>query len=114
MPALATLAMVGGVGLGFFIYRNRTGERFDIALLRHRFYVDEFYSWLIDSTQEALARLSAFIDRWIIDAGVVRGASGGAWGAGAILRLVQVGNLQAYVFLFGLGIVVLIYFTVFR
>ncbi len=114
VPALATLAMVGGVGLGFFIYRNRTGERFDIALLRHRFYVDEFYSWLIDSTQEALARLSAFIDRWIIDAGVVRGASGGAWGAGAILRLVQVGNLQAYVFLFGLGIVVLIYFTVFR
>ena len=114
VPGLAILAMVGGVGLGFFLYRNRQSERFDIALLRRRFYVDEFYSWLIDSTQEALARLSAFIDRWIIDAGAVRGASNGAWGAGALLRLVQVGNLQAYVFLFGLGIVVLIYFTVFH
>jgi hypothetical protein len=30
------------------------------------------------------------------------------------LRLVQVGNLQAYLFLFGLGIVALIYFAVFR
>jgi len=28
--------------------------------------------------------------------------------------LVQVGNLQAYLFLFGVGIVVLIYFAVFR
>ena len=31
-----------------------------------------------------------------------------------MLRLLQVGNLQAYAFLFGLGIVVLIYFTIFR
>jgi len=30
------------------------------------------------------------------------------------LRLVQVGNLQAYVFLFGLGVVAIIYFAVFR
>ena len=35
-------------------------------------------------------------------------------GIGSLLRLVQVGNLQAYAFLFGLGIVGLIYFTVFR
>jgi len=30
------------------------------------------------------------------------------------LRLVQVGNLQGYVFLFGLGVVAVIYFAVFR
>jgi hypothetical protein len=30
------------------------------------------------------------------------------------LRLLQVGNLQAYAFLLGLGIVALIYFTVFH
>ena len=114
VPALALLALLGGVGLAFFIYRHRDVERFDIPLLRHRFYVDEFYGWLIDSTQGALSRLSGFIDRWIIDAGAVGGASRGAWGAGALLRLVQVGNLQAYAFLFGLGIVVFIYFTVFR
>lgn len=114
VPVLAIAALLAGVGLGFFTYRNRESERFDIALLRHKFYVDEFYGWLIDSTQGRLARLSGFIDRWVIDAGAVRGASGATWGAGALLRLIQVGNLQAYVFLFGLGIVVLIYFTVFH
>jgi NADH-quinone oxidoreductase subunit L len=82
--------------------------------LRQRFYIDEFYDWLIGWTQEFLAGISAFFDRWIIDAGAVRGASGGTWGVGALLRLFQVGNLQAYSFLFGLGIVALIYFAVFR
>jgi NADH-quinone oxidoreductase subunit L len=30
------------------------------------------------------------------------------------LRLLQVGNLQGYAFLFGLGVVALIYFALFR
>ncbi len=46
--------------------------------------------------------------------GLIRGASGATWGFGSLLRLLQVGNLQAYSFLFGLGIVGLIYFTLFR
>ena len=61
-----------------------------------------------------LAALSAFVDRWILDGAIVRGISGGAWGTGFLLRLLQVGNLQAYGFLFGLGIIGLIYFTVFH
>jgi NADH-quinone oxidoreductase subunit L len=69
---------------------------------------------LIYWTQELLAHVSAFVDRWIIDAGAVGGSSRGVWGIGALLRLVQVGNLQAYVFLFGLGVVAIIYFAVFR
>jgi NADH-quinone oxidoreductase subunit L len=61
-----------------------------------------------------MAALTAFIDRWILDVGFVRGASTATWGLGSLLRLLQVGNLQAYSFLFGLGIVGLIYFTIFR
>ena len=114
VPALAILALIVGSGLAIALYRNRMSEPFDVELLRHKFYFDEFYNWLIDWTQELLARISAFFDRWIIDAGAVDGISGGTWGIGALLRLVQVGNLQAYLFLFGLGIVALIYFAVFR
>ena len=73
-----------------------------------------FTVWLIFWTQELFARVSAFVDRWIIDAGAVGGASRGTWGIGALLRLIQVGNLQAYAFLFGLGVVALIYFAVMR
>jgi len=114
VPALAIIVLILGSGLAIALYRNRTSDPLQVELLRRKFYFDEFYRWLIDWTQEFLARISAFVDRWIIDAGVVGGTSSGTWGIGALLRLVQVGNLQAYLFLFGLGIVALIYFTIFR
>jgi NADH-quinone oxidoreductase subunit L len=114
VPALAIIVLILGSGLAIALYRNRARDPLDIELFRRKFYFDEFYGWLIDWTQELLARICAFFDRWIIDAGAVGGTSSGTWGIGALLRLVQVGNLQAYLFLFGLGIVALIYFAVFR
>ncbi len=115
VPALAIVALIAGTGLAIALYGNRATEPLkDLELLRHKFYFDELYRWLIYWTQELLAHVSAFVDRWIIDAGAVGGSSRGTWGVGALLRLVQVGNLQAYVFLFGLGVVAIIYFAVFR
>src|SRR4029077_20885018 len=114
VPLLAIIALILGSGLAVALYRNCVSEPFDIVLLRRLFYFNEFYSWLINSTQERLARISAFFDRWIIDTVGVDGAGGGTWGAGALLRLIQMGNLQGYLFLFGLGIVALIYFAVFH
>src|SRR5216117_2860107 len=114
VPVLAIIALILGVGIAFALYSGRATEPVKVELLRRKFYFDEFYGWLIYWTQELLARIAAFIDRWVIDAGVVGGSSGGTWGIGAVLRLIQVGNLQAYAFLFGLGVVALIYFAVFR
>jgi NADH-quinone oxidoreductase subunit L len=114
VPALAIFALILGVVLAITLYRGRATEPVTIELFRRKFYFDEFYGWLIYWTQELLARVAAFIDRWIIDAGAVGGSSRGTWGVGALLRLIQVGNLQAYAFLFGLGVIALIYFVVFR
>src|SRR5262249_674655 len=114
VPALAIIALTLGVGLSIALYRGRVSEPVKVGLFRHKFYFDEFYGWLIHWTQELLARVAAFIDRWVIDAGAVGGSSRGTWGIGAALRLIQVGNLQAYVFVFGLGVVALIYFAVMR
>ncbi len=115
VPALAIVALIAGTGLAIALYGNRATEPLkDLELLRHKFYFDEFYNWLIYWTQELLAPVSAFVDRWIIDACAVGGSSRGTWGIGALLRLVQVGNLQGYVFVFGLGVVAVIYFAVFR
>ena len=114
IPALAIAVLLLGSGLAIALYRSRASDPLDLELLRHKFYFDEFYNWLIYWTQGLLVRISAFVDRWIIDAGAVHGSSGGTWGIGALLRLVQVGNLQTYSFLFGLGIVALIYFAVFH
>jgi NADH-quinone oxidoreductase subunit L len=114
VPVLAIIALILGVGLAIALYRGRATEPVKVELLRRKFYFDEFYGWLIYWTQELLARMAAFFDRWVIDAGAVGGSSRGTWGIGAILRLIQVGNLQAYAFLFGLGVVALIYFAVMR
>jgi NADH-quinone oxidoreductase subunit L len=114
VPVFALVALIVGSGLAIVLYRNRAAEPVNVELLRHKFYFDEFYSWLIQWTQELLARVSAFFDRWIIDAAGVGGTSRGVWGIGAVLRLIQLGNLQAYAFLFGLGVIALIYFAVLR
>ncbi len=114
VPALAMLALILGAGIGVWLYRKRERDPLQFNFIRQRFYIDEFYQWLIGVTQEFLARLAASVDRWIVDAGAVRGLSGATFGFGSLLRLFQVGNLQAYAFLFGLGIVALIYFTLFR
>ena len=114
VPMIAFASVLLGVFGAALLYRNRKSDPLDIALFRNRFYIDEFYGWLIRWTQGLLASLSGFIDRWILDGAIVRGLSGGTFGSGFLLRLLQVGNLQAYAFLFGLGVIGLIYFTIFR
>jgi NADH-quinone oxidoreductase subunit L len=114
VPALAFGALIVGSGLAIGVYRSQASDPIDIEVLRHKFYFDELYAWLINWTQELLARVSAFFDRWIIDTGAVDGSSRAILGIGALLRLIQVGNLQGYVFLFGLGVVAVVYFAVFR
>src|SRR5436189_4639435 len=114
VPGLALVAMLLGATGAVFLYRGREFDPFSFIVLRKKFYFDEFYQALINSTQEFLARIAAFIDRWVIDATAVRGSSGATWSFGALLRLMQVGNLQAYAFIFGLGIVWIIYFALFR
>src|SRR3989454_9590428 len=102
VPGLALVAMLLGATGAVFLYRGRESDPFSFAILRKKFYFDEFYRALINATQELLARISAFVDRWVIDATAVRGTSGATWSLGALLRLMQVGNLQAYAFMFGL------------
>ena len=114
VPGFALVAMLLGAAGAIFLYRGRVSDPFSFAILRKKFYFDEFYRALINATQELLARISAFVDRWIIDATAVRGTSGATWSLGALLRLMQVGNLQAYALIFGLGIVWIIYFALFR
>jgi NADH-quinone oxidoreductase subunit L len=114
VPALAIVALLAGAVLAIVVYRNRTTEPLDVDLVREKFYFDELYQWFIGVTQELPARIAAFFDRWVIDTGAVGGVSGGTRGLGGLLRFIQVGNLQAYSFLFGLGIAAIIYFAVLR
>jgi len=111
--ALAIGAFVLGTTGAWVLYKGRAKDPILIPLFKNKFYLDELYAALIAGTQDLLATMSAWFDKWILDGLFVRGLSGGAWGTGFVLRFLQIGNLQAYAFLFGLGVVGLIYFMVF-
>lgn len=113
VPILATLAFAGGLVIAWALYKGRAQDPILIPLFKHKFYVDELYAALVAGTQDLLARVSGWFDKWIVDGVVVRGLSGAAWGFGFVLRFFQFGNLQGYSFLFGAGVVLLIYFMVF-
>jgi NADH-quinone oxidoreductase subunit L len=61
-----------------------------------------------------LAGISRFLDQWLIEGILVRGLSGAAWAVGFTFRFLQMGNLQAYAFIFGFGVIAMIYLLVFR
>ncbi len=114
VPALAIGAFVLGAVLSFLLYRQKKADPLSIPLLANRFYIDEFYAGLIRCTHDLLAWISGWFDRWILDGLLVRGASGATRGLGFALSFLQVGNLQAYAFMFGLGVVVVFFYVVFH
>ena len=95
------------VWLGAFVlYRKRTTEPLNIALLRNRFYFDEIYAFLIKWTQGSLATVSAFFDRWILD-GSDRAwiAAAGPGAADFCSGSCRSATCRPTRFLFGLGII---------
>jgi NADH-quinone oxidoreductase subunit L len=112
VPILAILAFAGGAGAAFMLYRNQARDPVLIPVFRNKFYIDELYAVLVAGTQDLLGRFAGWFDKWILDGVFVRGLSGAAWGLGFCLRFFQFGNLQGYAFLFGAGVVALIYFMV--
>ncbi|MBV9276279.1 MAG: NADH-quinone oxidoreductase subunit L [Verrucomicrobia bacterium] len=111
--AVSLLVFVAGGYAGIALYRGKNSDPVNIPLFANRFYIDQFYSGLVKWTQDLLANVAGFVDRWIIDGGVVRGLGGTTWGFGFALRFLQIGNLQAYAFLFGFGVVLLLYLILF-
>jgi len=102
-----------GVAAAYLIYWGRDKDPLNIRILAHKFYIDEFYDRSLVGGQQLTARFFAWIDSWILDGLILRGAAYISVGFGEILRLFQTGSLQGYSFLFALGGVVLIYFTLF-
>ncbi len=112
VPTIAIGVFFLGLVMGFIVYSQKVRDPIRLTLLRRKFYFDEFYAALIRYTQGSLARGSAWVDRWLIDGAGVRGVSGATFGTGFVLRFLQVGNLQAYAFFFGLGVILLVYLAI--
>jgi len=112
VPILAVFAFAGGSAAAFILYHNKARDPILIPAFRNKFYIDELYAVLVAGTQDLMGRFAGWFDKWILDGVFVRGLSGASWGLGFCLRFFQFGNLQGYAFLFGAGVVALIYFMV--
>jgi NADH-quinone oxidoreductase subunit L len=105
-----------GIGSAWLLYRDVATDPLKggfYRVLADKFYFDDMYDNWVVGGQQLAARFFAWIDRWILDGLIIRGAAYVCVGFGELLRLFQTGNLQAYAFFFTLGGILLIYFTLF-
>jgi NADH-quinone oxidoreductase subunit L len=115
VTGLAVSVFAIGVVSAWLLYNGKKQDPVHISVFACKFYIDEIYSALIAWTQDLLATYAAWFDRWVLDWGIVRWVfAGGSYGAGLVLRFMQIGNLQAYAFFFGAGVVAIIYYILFK
>jgi len=108
------ISFVAGVLVSVLFYFNRKKDPINIPLFRNAFYIDQLYSMVVKIFQDILAAIIQFIDEFIIGSLIVEGSARSVHGIGGWFRKsFQSGNLQRYAFLFSLGIILTIYFTVF-
>jgi NADH-quinone oxidoreductase subunit L len=118
---VAALSGLAAFAVGLFaawkLYWNAKEDLFTVKfsglskLMSNRFYFDEIYEATVIRIHDAIAAISDWIDRWIVEGlclGLVRG---GTDLTGRALRLAQTGNLQTYAFLFVLGVAVALWFV---
>jgi NADH-quinone oxidoreductase subunit L len=109
VPAVFAL----GVVIAFLIYRGAPHkDPVLIPFFANRLYIDDLYAKLVRWVQDGTARALSFTDRWLIDGVGVNLSAKLTWAAGFALRFLQVGNIQAYAFFFGTGVVVLLYLLI--
>jgi len=74
----------------------------------NKFYVDEFYDWVLVRPFTALSSFFArFVDPWVID-GAVNGVAATARGCSMVWRSIQSGNVQNYAAMFLVGVLALL------
>jgi NADH-quinone oxidoreductase subunit L len=107
------ITVILGVGLAYLLYRDRSADPLHIRILAHKFYIDEIYDRDLVGGQQVFANALSWVDSWILDGVIIRGAAYVSVGVGELLKLLQTGSLQTYTFLFSLGGGLLIYFSLF-
>jgi len=110
-------AVAAGLFLAWSLYGNAETDPLPAKLgwlataMKNRFYFDEIYAATFIRFHDFLAAIAGFLDRYILEGFVIGTIRGGTDITGRALRLVQTGNLQAYAFIFVLGVAVLLYFV---
>ncbi len=113
----ATLIGLAGILLAFLVYRRKIIDPAKVVkalgpvytVVYNKYYIDEFYRFVLDKIYFVLSAAIAWFDRAVVD-GVMNGLATGAQGAGSVLRRLQNGQLQVYalVMLAGLTLILIL------
>jgi NADH-quinone oxidoreductase subunit L len=106
LMGLSILAALLGIGIASWWYLKSTdipeqlAERYaDLyRILTHKYYVDEFYNWLIVRPLHIVSEkfLWRVVDAGAIDNVMVNGTGESTAGVGEVLRRIQSGNISSY------------------
>lgn len=106
LMGFSVLAALIGIAVASWWYLKSTeiperlAQRFAVfyRILTHKYYVDEFYNWLIVHPMRVISEkfLWRVVDVAAIDNGLVNGAGESTSGVGNALRRIQSGNIPSY------------------
>ena len=118
-PGWLTPAAVGvaiaGIGLAWLVYQRRTIDAGWLAsafgpirtAALNKFWIDDIYEGILALALLAFSRIVGWIDRYLVD-GVLNVVSAWTVSAGGLLRTVQTGRAQDYVYGVAVGLLILI------
>jgi NADH-quinone oxidoreductase subunit L len=118
-PAWLTPAAVGvaiaGIALAWLVYQRRTIDAGKLAAVfgpiryaaLHKFWIDDIYEGILAFALLALSRIVGWLDRYLVD-GVLNVVSVWTVSSGDLLRTVQTGRAQDYVYGVAVGLLILL------
>jgi NADH-quinone oxidoreductase subunit L len=106
LMGFSILAAAIGIGIALWWYLKSTDIPEQLAqryadlyrILTHKYYVDEFYNWLIVRPLYIVSNRFLWhdVDERVIDNGMVNGAGEATVRVGGVLRRIQSGNIPSY------------------
>jgi NADH-quinone oxidoreductase subunit L len=111
----ATLLGLAGLLLAFCVYRLKWIDPAKAAsalgpvytTVYNKYYVDEFYRWMMDHVYYVVSGAIAWFDRHVVD-GLMNGLAFAMQVAGSALRRLQTGRVQAYALAMLGGVLILL------
>ncbi|HEY3497674.1 MAG TPA: NADH-quinone oxidoreductase subunit L [Polyangiaceae bacterium] len=111
--AAAVVAFAAGAGGAYWVYVLQRGEpalAFTQAwprlhqLVKDKWRIDELYEETFIGAVDALAELSVWVDKWVVDGIIARFSAFVVSLGGTVLRYAQTGRVQAYALVMVLGL----------
>lgn len=123
IAAISQLTSLLGIGIAYFLYipkgaygAQKVKERFTFLyrILEKKYYMDDFYQWIVKYIQQSIAIFCNLFDRYIIIQVGVNGTARLTRGMGEILKFCQTGRVQTYALIFFAGVVAIVFILVLK